>query len=280
MKTIKKHVKTEAEARAMKGRERPVAEAVFLAFILFVVVFSAYFNYNFLGQPQNQTTNQASSQPKAAIVDQLSLTCPNQAFIETATNTLKEAHYTVDYYSAQKVTVEFYRNLLVPHYKLIILRVHTSQHETFMTSQPYDTSSYLWEQCYDQVWKVAYTKEARDFYFGISSSFVTSRMNGELAGSLVIAMGCNSISKGDMAKAFIERGAKAYVGWTGPVSAEDTDAATTQLLRRFFIEGQTLGRAVEKTAEETGLASSYESQLRYYPSDADKLTMENITKSG
>ena len=111
MKIKKKRVRTKAEIRVVKNRERRIATVIFLAFILLIVVFSFYFTYNFLNQPKNQTTNPASSQSKAAIVDQLSLTYPNQTFIETATNTLKQAGYSVDYYPGEKVTVEFYRNL-------------------------------------------------------------------------------------------------------------------------------------------------------------------------
>ena len=107
MKTEKKRVGTKAEIKAIKEKERRIATAIFLVFILLIVIFSSYFTYNFLNQPQNQTTNPASSQLKAAIVDQLSLTFPNQTFIETATNTLKQAGYTVDYYPGEKVTVEF-----------------------------------------------------------------------------------------------------------------------------------------------------------------------------
>jgi len=103
MKAEKKRVGIKAQIRAERERERGrrVATAIFLVFILLIVVFSFYFTYNFLNQPQNQTTNQASSQLKAAIVDQLSLTIPNQAFVETATNTLEQAGYTVDIIQAK-----------------------------------------------------------------------------------------------------------------------------------------------------------------------------------
>jgi len=91
MNTKEKRLGTKAQIRAIKNRERRIATVIFLAFILLIVIFSSYFTYNFLNQPQNQTTNPTSSQLKAAVVDQLSLTFPNQAFIETATNTLKQA---------------------------------------------------------------------------------------------------------------------------------------------------------------------------------------------
>jgi len=78
MNAKEKHLGTKAQNRVIKNRERRMATAIFLAFILLIVIFSSYFTYNFLNQLQNQTTNPTSSQLKAAIVDHLSLTFPNQ----------------------------------------------------------------------------------------------------------------------------------------------------------------------------------------------------------
>jgi len=49
--------------------------------------------------------------PRAAIVDQLSLTSPNQAFVQEATSMLEGAGYAVDYYPGEQVTIEFYQDL-------------------------------------------------------------------------------------------------------------------------------------------------------------------------
>lgn len=48
VKAKKKHVGTKAHIRAIKERERRIATDIFLAFILLVVAFSAYFTYTFL----------------------------------------------------------------------------------------------------------------------------------------------------------------------------------------------------------------------------------------
>ena len=111
MKNKKKPRGVKHRIHEEKERERRIVTAVFLAFILLIVTVSAYFTYTFLSQPQSQTNN-PTSELKAAIVDHLSLTAPNQTFIQTATNILKQAGYTVDYYLGEEVTVEFYRNLL------------------------------------------------------------------------------------------------------------------------------------------------------------------------
>jgi hypothetical protein len=289
MKTKKKRVGTKAEIRAIQNRERRIATAIFLALILLIVVFSSYFTYNFLNQPQNQTTNPASSQLKAAIVDQLSLTCPNQTFIETATNTLKQAGYTVDYYPGEKVTVEFYRNLPTHGYSIIILRTHSSASGlggtqrvevpvVLFTSELYSNTKYVYEQLANQVVQVSYNVPEPPYYFAIDPSFVTSSTTGKFQNTLVIMMGCEGLDNTFMAEAFVEKGAKVYVGWNQPVSASHTDTATTQLLQHFLIEKLTLKQSVQETFKEVGFDPIYKSLLIYYPFEVGEQTIENIKR--
>ena len=159
----------------------------------------------------NSMLNQAGSpvyQFKAAIVDHLSLTQPNQTFIQTATNTLTQAGYTVDYYPNENVTVEFYRNLATHGYGLIILRVHstTGGYPTvvFFTSERYSTSKYIQEQITDKIVPVAYSPEDLDRgegYFGITQNFVKSSMKGRFANTIVVMMGCEGLNNTLMARA-------------------------------------------------------------------------------
>jgi hypothetical protein len=261
MKGKKKPLGTKAQIRAIKKRERRMATAIFLALILLIVIFSSYFTYNFLNQPQNQTTNLASSQLKAAIVDQLSLTFPNQTFIETATNTLKQAGYTVDYYLGEKVTVEFFRNLPRYEYRIVVLRVHSTATSaektqgpvTIFTSERYSSSKYVYEQINDQLVSVSFSEDERIRgigYFGIWPGFVTDCMNGKFQSTIIIMMGCEGLDNTLMAEAFIEKGAKVYISWNQPVSASHTDTATTQLLQHFLIEKLTLKQSVQETFKE------------------------------
>ena len=287
MKTEKKRVGTKAEIRAIKNRERRIATAIFLAFILLIVVFSSYFTYNFLNQPQNQTTNPASSPLKAAIVDQLSLTFPNQTFIETATNTLEQAGYSVDYYPGENVTVKFYRNLPTYGYKLIILRVHSSATNpdmtegpvTLFTSERYDSTKYVYEQLTDKLVMVAFSQDEWNkgiTYFGINPPFITGSTNGRFQNTIIIMMGCEGLDNPLMAEAFVEKGAKVYISWNQPVSASHTDAATTQLLQHFLIEKLTLKQSVQETFKEVGFDPAYKSLLIYYPLEVGEQTIENI----
>jgi hypothetical protein len=287
MKTEKKRVGTKAEIRAIENRERRIATVIFLVFILLIVIFSSYFTCNFLNQPQNQTTNPASSQLKAAIVDQLSLTFPNQTFIETATNTLEEAGYTVDYYAGEEVTVEFCRNLPTHGYGLIILRVHSSAAELqgkefvetpvgIFTSESYSQTKYVYEQLTDQLLMASYAMPQPPYYFAIVPKFVTSSMKDTFQNTTVIMMGCEGLNNTKMAEAFIQKGAKAYIGWKGTVSASHTDKATTRLLQHLITEKQTTNQAIDNTMKEVGPDPGYKSLLIYYPLGVGEQTIENI----
>jgi len=286
MNTKEKRLGTKAQIRAIQNRERRIVIVIFLAFILLILIFSSYFTYNFLNQPQNQTTNPASSQLKAAIVDHLSLTIPNQTFIETTTNTLEQAGYTVDYYPGENVTVEFYRNLSTHRYKLVILRVHSSitlgsNSLGLFTSERYDSTKYVYEQLTDRLLGAAYSEEERNkgiIYFAISPTFVTQSMNGRFNNTIIIMMGCEGLAYTAMAEAFHQKGAKVYISWSGPVLASHTDTAVTHLLQHFLIEERTLKESVQETFKQVGFDPAYNSLLAYYPLEAGEQTIENIKR--
>lgn len=289
MKFEKKHVGTKAKIRVEKERERKIAKAIFITLILLIIILSGYFGYSYLNQSQNQTLNQESSQPKAAIVDQLSLTFPNRTFIETATNILKQAGYIVDYFPGEKVTVDFYRNLPLHGYKIIILRVHSTATNpdmsegpvTLFTSEPYSQTKYVYEQLTDQLVKVAYSNEGAKkeiFYFGINPPFVTSSMRGKFQNAMVIMMGCEGLDNTLMAQAFIQKGASVYISWNKGVTASHTDSATTHLLQHFVIEKMTVKQAIQETYKELGADPLYKSLLMAYPLEALNYTIDDITK--
>ncbi|MCJ7423373.1 hypothetical protein MUP01_03785, partial [Candidatus Bathyarchaeota archaeon] len=176
MKAEKKRVGIKAQIRAEKEKGRRVATAIFLVFILLIVIVSAYFAYTLLNPASGQSLieptlqfkpENPSSQLKAAIIDQLSLTMPNQAFMETAANTLKQAGYTVDYYAGEKVTVDFFGSLPEHGYGLVVLRVHSTATQvgavegpiTFFTSERASQGKYVYEELAGRIRGVAYSGE-------------------------------------------------------------------------------------------------------------------------
>jgi hypothetical protein len=210
---------------------------------------------------------------RAAIVDQLSLTQPSPTFIDAVTKTLQGAGYAVEYYPGEDVTVEFYRTFPAQPYDLVIYRVHSALGRengkpadwvTLFTADAYRETWYVDEQKTRRLSKVSYYENGPP-YFGIMPDFVKSSMKGNLQGSTVVLMGCDGLATDTIAKALVEKGAKAVVSWNGLVTGDHTDEAAEQLLRHLATEGLPLEEAVEKTAEEVGPDPAYGSVLRLYP---------------
>jgi len=273
--------------REEKRREEHIGFIVIVAVLIAIVSISAFLINSMLNKPSTNPSVGYASQPKAAIVDHLSLTAPNQTFIQTTTNTLKQAGYTVDYYSGEEVTVEFYRNLPTHNHGLIIFRVHSSATNpegtenpvTLFTSERYERAKYVYEQLTDQLVMVGFSQDEREkgiTYFGISALFVTQAMKGKFQNTIIIMMGCEGLDNPLMAKAFVENGAKVYISWNQPVLASHTDLATTHLLQHFLIEKRTLKESVQETFKDVGADPVYKSLLIYYPLEAGDYTIQNI----
>jgi len=275
-------MKTKKKPHRIKQKERKKHIAIsIIAAVILVTIISVS---SFLA---NSKLNQAINLPyqfKAAIVDHLSVAQQNQTFIQSATNTLRQAGYTVDYYPNENVTVEFYRDLPTHGYGLIILRVHSTTggylSVALFTSEHYSSSEYRDEQLADRLVPVAYSPEdaARgEGYFGITPAFVKSSMNGNFAKTVIIMMGCEGLNNTKMAQAFVEKGAKVYIGWNKMVSASHTDIAIAHLLQHFLTEKLTLKESVRETFREVGFDPAFSSLLIYYPLEVGDLTIENIT---
>jgi len=209
----------------------------------------------------------------AAIVDQLSLTQPNPAFVETARSVLEQAGYLVDYYEGGEVTVELYSELPTHDYDLVILRAHSGlaavegeleDYVGLFTGEPYDETKYADLEDAGLVGPASYY-EGSERVFGVSPGFITSGMEGEFHGATVIMMGCDGLKFEATADAFVRKGAKVVVGWSARVSADHTDAATERLLRHLLIDKLGPQEAVAQTMAEVGWDPQYGGRLLYYP---------------
>jgi len=277
MKAKKKPHGMKQRIREERKREERIGLAVIVAILSIIILVSGFIINSLLNQPSTNQPVESISEPKAAIVDHLSLTYPNQTFIETATTILKQAGCTVDYYPGEQVTVEFYRHLPTHEYSLIILRVHsTAPYGKLFTSEQYSASKYVYEQLTDQVLKVSFYAETPPFYFGISQFFVMDSMIGNFKNTTIIMMGCNGLKYTVMAEAFIEKGAKVYISWSDSVLASHTDQATTHLLQHLIIQKQPLKQAINTTMKDVGPDPAYNSLLIYYPLEAGDYTIQNI----
>jgi len=220
------------------------------------------------------------SEPRAAIVDQLSLSQPNPDFAASATNVLEQADYAVDYFPGEQVTVDFYRDLPTQDYDLIILRVHSGiaeetdlttgettkrEYVSLFTGEPYSRDKYP-EEPIGRLGKATYYEGAPPL-FGIGPDFITHSMRGSFDKTLIVLMGCDGLRSQRTAQAFLDKGASAFVSWSKAVSASHTDAATERLLEKLVIDGLPVGDAVAQTSAELGPDPSYGAELRVLPDE-------------
>jgi len=237
---------------------------------------------------RNPWSGEGAAPKTAVIVDQLSLTQPNPDFAEKATETLEQAGYTVDYFAGEQVTVDFYRNLPAGHYGLILLRVHSGrsseidpttgektkrEYVSLFTGEPYDDTKYVEDRnpeaggaelSFARIGRATYYPDAPPL-FGISPNFIKYSMHDRFDRTVIIMMGCDGLISDMTAQAFVRKGAKAVMGWTGPVSADHTDAATERLVQHLVIDRIAPAKAVTQTMAELGNDPQYGTELRIYP---------------
>jgi hypothetical protein len=220
---------------------------------------------------QIQTSTSGSQVTRAAIIDQLSSVQSGSDLIAWTVNILQQRGISVDAFLPGDVTVAFYATLASKGYGLIILRVHTglgnpSSPLGLFTNEPYDPNRYVLEQANGLV-GAAQTEPGTPVLFAVTSKFIRERMGGNLNGAIIILGGCYGLQGGDLAQAFISKGAGVIVGWTGLVDLSHTDIALKQLLQDFIVNGKNLRDSVQDTMGIVGPDPTYNSILSYYPSD-------------
>ncbi len=217
----------------------------------------------FLPHPVHQSI------PRAAIIDQLSLTQPNPDFAEGAKEILEQAGYDVEYHPGEEVTVDFYRELPLLDSRLLILRAHSGaaaveEYIGFFTAEPYDETKHAEEIGRRDLGRGRYY-EGGEAYFIVGPDFVKSKMEGKFQDTIVILMGCYGLLYREPALELVSRGAKTIIGWDGPVSAAHTDAATERLLQHLVAEKLDPVEAVAETMSDVGPDPAYGSTLLVYP---------------
>ena len=260
---------------------------VYAAVAVVVAAVGLYFTIDLLTQGAPDCSR--STQLRAAIVDHLSDSQGNQTFVDRSTALLEGAGFAVDYYDSGSVTVDLYRNLPTHCYSLILLRVHSASFNPdepvfdLFTSESYSRSKYVSEQLSDQLRRCAfdttdnpYVEGVSPEYFGVTHKFVRLSMRGMFHDTVVLMMGCDGMRYEEMAEAFVEKGARVYIGWDRLVSGSHTDKATVDLLTRFLHAGQTVGEAIDCTMEDFGPDPTYQSVLSHYPADAGNCTFNDI----
>ena len=209
----------------------------------------------------------------AAIIDQLGESDPslsNSTFVESVTNILESRNFTVTYYN-EAIDVNFFKKLAEHNYGIIVLRAHSALREDnstvdLFTSEKYANDKYQWERDHGLVVIGEYLYRPGEYYFAITSLFVDN-LAGRFPKSIIIAMGCWSLKPKceQMAKAFLDKGAIAYVGWTDIIYPQDTDQETATLLEMFLAKNRTLADAVAITKPHTYITYGITSKMEFYP---------------
>jgi hypothetical protein len=279
----------EIDRRTREKREERMDSVAMVIFLTVTIFLSGFFinsisiqqssSQPLIIEPSTTEPVNPASGLKAAIVDQLSLTFPNQTFIQAATIILTQAGYAVDYYSGEQVTVDLYRTLPTHDYNLILLRTHSTAGPAFFTSELANSSSHFNLKLFSLISTVCYYRGGT-IYFAIPPSFITSYMSGRFNGSIIIAMGCYSMESNDMAEAFVEDGAKVYVGWSGSVEASHTDSAITSLLKHLLIDNRTTTEAVNLAMQDVGADPVYKSILLSFSAEQATAESEQNRESG
>ncbi|MFC1969327.1 hypothetical protein ACFLVF_02425 [Chloroflexota bacterium] len=226
------------------------------------------------------------SDSKAAIIDQLHILYPNQAFIEQTTRELEKFGFQVDVYRGDAASIELYRELPEYGYELIIFRVHSGLlgvdprvvNRTWLyTAEPYSKTRYVAEQLTDQV-TYANTQPDAPWFFAVSAKFINRSMKGQFNDTAIIMMGCDGLYYEDLAQAFIDKGASTYIAWNASVVLDYVDSSTPVLMENLCSKKLKIGVAVAQTMSEKGPDPRSGATLRYYPRQSASKTLRQLTK--
>ncbi len=219
----------------------------------------------------------------AAIIDQLGTESPNPQFVENATSLLKIHGFNVTYYN-ESLTVDFFKELAQKNCGIILLRVHTALREDnkavdIFTSETFSSSAHREEQDNGMVVKgLLNSSGVQKEYFAITSKFIEN-LGGSFPKSIILAMGCWSLKSGceQLAKAFISKSAKAYIGWTDLVLPQDTDNENIKLLK-LLLENNTIDYCLSRTRSHTYFVNNQQitTQLTSYPSSSISLQLSDL----
>jgi hypothetical protein len=225
-------------------------------------------------------------EPRAAIIDQLSIHFPNQAFLDQTAQHLAEYGFVVDLYIGDDVTVDMYRKLPAQGYEVIIFRVHSGllgvdpkvASKTWLyTNEPYSKTSHIVEQLDGQV-TYAKTHEDAPWFFAVSAKFIEKSMEGKFKKTAIIMMGCDCLHFEDFAQTFIQKGASTYIAWDVSVMLDYVDGATQVLIEKLCSEKLTVEEAVAQTMDEKGPDPEFGAVLKYYPKQSGQHTLAELIK--
>jgi len=279
----------DSKRRGKPKKKRKIRDLVELSLVLVFCASFLFIGLSYVLNPNPIGSGQPSTLT-AAIIDPLSVTQPNQSFINKAEALLEDAGFKVDYYGWRDVTVDFYATLPTKGYKLIVFRTHSGilmnasgqpipGNPVFLfTAEQYDPNKHTWLLLTDQV-APANPWDSPTFYFAIAPKFVKESMQGQFKNTVIIIAGCRGLYSTALAEALIGRGASVILSWDMGVAAPYMDGATMLLLERLLVGKEAVAQAVRDTMETVGPDPEEESTMHYYPSEKGSYTLWALTAS-
>jgi hypothetical protein len=278
MFSIKKHGKSgkkpkviRREVYADKERMRRIYTIITFLIIISILILASYYIANHFFASNSSTNENGGNSDvfllKAALIDALYNTLPNDEFTRSLTENLQEAGFEVDVFQGTDVTVDFLKT--VPSgYKLVILRMHSAllnDQLYLFTAEPYSVGKYPQEQQF-QLLKAAYTTETEESQpvFAVNWGFIKRCMTGKFNGTLVIAMGCDGTRDPVIIEEFMNQGAVGYISWNGPVLIFHSDTATLHFTEALYSEKLSVEEAIERTNNQVGADPEHGAVLEYY----------------
>jgi len=213
----------------------------------------------------NPKTANPPIQRDIALIDQLGFAQANPAFADNLSSVAKNAGYSFDYYPTGTASIDFFVNLPNRGYQIIILRTHgtglvATDPAAIVTSDNYSSSQHVADQLTDRVTSVNVNGTR---LFAFEPSFVSDVMCGRFSGTLILAMFCAGTQYLSLAKAFVDKGAGAYIGWNGVVTASHADRAFESLVA-LLLQGRPMEKSIQDVMTTVGPDPVYNATLQIY----------------
>ena len=258
---------SEAQRSEKLNRKRLKVGLIAVASCLIILSISFFLWTSFTTPPQPAQQTDIGV-PKAAILDALYAGPQDLAYEQNLTNYLSIAGYSVDIFRGENVTISLLEN--IGGYKVLILRLHSAiASDGFLyifSGENYTPTKYAQEQLSGAV------REGITFenvsYFALNAVFLGGNNQTGLKDSTVILMGCNGTGDSYTIQRLLDKGVKAYIGWSGYVDLSYSDEITLALVKALYLEKSSAQVAVGEAMREVGTEPAYNSVLECYVPNA------------
>jgi len=220
---------------ARRSAQRPISRSIFLELQLVIILIAVFSMYHY---------PLATPLPHADVLI-LDMTQTDHGSRSLLLGIMDRAHLSTVLY--EDFSINLVRMIPTGNYRYIILWGHSGIND-MATTEPYSPFHHVLEQLTGEVGK--YLVHGHE-YFSIAPGLV-DQMKGTLHGSVVLLMGCNTLTENGLAKSFVQKGSSMVVGWTGLVPLQVTDLFLISLFQNILQERLSIPEAFLRTSNLLG----------------------------